>query len=188
MLDGLGLDHECVDGANDASARLRNNLFLVSGKYAVYPQLFVLHANGSMRFIGGYERVKELNGVGFLKKDIQQGFADAGLNEEERQEESKRQAEAARAIQKVRRGSLVRADGGDAVRKRLGKKAVGRRDSTLTAANAGFGWGAGAAAAGNKGEVPSSSAGTAGRIGGRGGAGAGGGGGGGSGPTSGSLA
>jgi hypothetical protein len=48
LLDGLGVTHDKVDGCSDSTAKLRNNLFVVSGKWAIYPQLFVLHKAGNV--------------------------------------------------------------------------------------------------------------------------------------------
>jgi hypothetical protein len=84
-----------------------------------------------MRFVGTYERVKELHECGFLKRDIEQGFASSGLSEEQQEQEGTRQVDAARAIQKIRRGSLVRASGPSlGLQRRLGGS-VSRRDSTI---------------------------------------------------------
>jgi hypothetical protein len=46
LLDTLRVAYDKIDGASNTTAKLRNNLFVVSGKWAVYPQLFVLHRTG----------------------------------------------------------------------------------------------------------------------------------------------
>jgi hypothetical protein len=48
QLDELGMSLELIDGSSFVAneQKLRNNLFVVSGKHAVYPQLFVFHTGG----------------------------------------------------------------------------------------------------------------------------------------------
>jgi hypothetical protein len=84
-----------------------------------------------MRFVGTYDRVKELHECGFLKRDIEEGFASSGLSEAQQAQEGEKQVEAARAIQKIRRGSVIRTSGtGLQLQRRLGGS-VSRRDSTM---------------------------------------------------------
>mmetsp|Transcript_19594 Transcript_19594/g.27568 ORF Transcript_19594/g.27568 Transcript_19594/m.27568 type:complete len:121 (-) Transcript_19594:400-762(-) len=50
-----------VDGMDPDQIERRNELFKVSGKRGQYPQFFFLYEDSTASYIGGYEKLSELN-------------------------------------------------------------------------------------------------------------------------------
>ena len=69
ILDAKGFAYDDVDGANADNKERRSELWAVSEKRAVYPQLFAVDA-GSIKFIGDGEEIESLNEAGGLEERL----------------------------------------------------------------------------------------------------------------------
>lgn len=58
---GRGIPYALLDGANEGNRPLRNALFGVSGKRAVYPQVFMRTGDAEYTFLGTYDSLHEVN-------------------------------------------------------------------------------------------------------------------------------
>ena len=70
MLNGNKIaSWEEVDGMDAESRARRDELFELSGKRGVYPQLFLDGGGGKLEFVGVFEQVQALNECGELPAD-----------------------------------------------------------------------------------------------------------------------
>jgi hypothetical protein len=58
---GRGIPYALLDGANEGNRPLRNALFGISGKRAVYPQVFLRTGDAEYAFVGTYDSLHEVN-------------------------------------------------------------------------------------------------------------------------------
>jgi hypothetical protein len=61
ILTGHGINWVEVDGSDMAQRERRNQLFGISGKKGLYPQVFIKEAGGSTKFIGDFQMVQDMN-------------------------------------------------------------------------------------------------------------------------------
>jgi hypothetical protein len=66
ILTGHGINWVEVDGSDMAQRERRNQLFGISGKKGLYPQIFIKEAGGSTKFIGDFQMVQDMNECGQL--------------------------------------------------------------------------------------------------------------------------
>ena len=59
-MDSFNIDYKEVDGANQINKELRNELFTISGKRGVYPQVFLSDKGESTEFIGDFEAIQSM--------------------------------------------------------------------------------------------------------------------------------
>ncbi|GKY99034.1 hypothetical protein MPSEU_000859100 [Mayamaea pseudoterrestris] len=74
ILDSITtINYIMLDGADLDCRSARDDLFLLSGLHAVYPQLFVMENNEHVSYWGGYERFHQAHERGILKDEIMRG-------------------------------------------------------------------------------------------------------------------
>ena len=66
------IDTEFIDGSDPEQKERRNELFSISGKYAMYPQFFIKTHDGSIEYFGDFSELEELNDEGILCQVIQE--------------------------------------------------------------------------------------------------------------------
>lgn len=70
IMKGRGTPFEMVDGMDPSQTMRRNQLFAISGIRGNYPQFFFAHPDGSTSFLGGWERIEEINENSTLSPQI----------------------------------------------------------------------------------------------------------------------
>ena len=71
MLAGKGVSRvEQIDGAVEANREKRGELFTLSDKRGVYPQVFIEDADGKTEFVGDFEGVESLNECSALPAEV----------------------------------------------------------------------------------------------------------------------
>jgi len=71
IFQSLGIHPVYVDGSNPKETQRRNKLFSVSGKWGVYPQVFVRKQDtGKLEFFGDFDRIESLNECSMLKQTL----------------------------------------------------------------------------------------------------------------------
>lgn len=70
IMKGKGTPFEVVDGMDPNQKKRRNQLFEISGIRGNYPQFFFSYPDGSITFVGGWEKIEEINENSTLPPEI----------------------------------------------------------------------------------------------------------------------
>ena len=70
IMKGRGTPFVMVDGMDPSQTTKRNQLFAISGIRGNYPQFFFAHPDGSTSFLGGWEKIEEINENSTLSPQI----------------------------------------------------------------------------------------------------------------------
>lgn len=69
-LDSKGVPHIDIDGGDPESLELRNKLFGISGVRGNYPQFFFEYQDGTISFMGNFEKMDALNETNGLPDEV----------------------------------------------------------------------------------------------------------------------